>query len=113
MPSDHPAARPTLLLSRHPGAQHWLRAEAQRRGWQPAEMVDHLEMGDIGDACRVAGTMPLLLMAQLLTAGVEVWHLHLPQANVAQRGREHSGEAMQARGARLLRVRNIEIEEQD
>ena len=110
LPPDHP---PTLLLSRHPGARNWLADEAQRRGWQPAHMVAHLEAADIGHACRVAGTMPLLLMVRLLAAGVEVWHLHLPQAGLQQRGVEHSSDAMRVQGARLVRVRHIDIEEQD
>ncbi|MFN3370886.1 MAG: CRISPR-associated protein Csx16 [Sphingomonadaceae bacterium] len=94
---------PTLLVSRHPGAQAWLRAEAERRGWPVAGIVEHLPgpspAGGIG---RVAGVLPIGLAFDLAAAGLEVWWLDL-RPTVAERGRELSAERLVRLGARLRR----------
>lgn len=99
----------TLLVSRHPGAQCWLLAEAARRGWARAEMVPHLGPLIATDVVRVAGNLSLSLAATLHRRGIQLWHLDLP-LDAGSRGVELSVDDMQRRGARLLQVKQLVLE---
>ncbi|WP_194745347.1 CRISPR-associated protein Csx16 [Thermaurantiacus tibetensis] len=100
----------TLLLARHPGAQAWLRAEAARRGWAPADVVAHLEEGALDSSVtRVAGILPAWLAGQLCRRGIACWHLVLA-LDRADRGRELSCAEMERLGARLVRL-HVRLEE--
>lgn len=104
MSANASAGRPTLLVSRHPGAQKWLVAEAQARDWAPVQVVEHLDTDGWQYADRVAGTLPLPLIAILCAAGVPVWQLDL-SLDRACRGQDLSAQQMVARGARLRQIR--------
>lgn len=94
----------TLLVSRHPGAQQWLAAEAAARGWRDVALVAHLgeELLAALAPARVAGIFPLALAARLSRRGVELWHLDL-DAGPRDRGREITYAEMERLGARLCR----------
>lgn len=105
-------SRTTLLLSRHPGAQAWLRAEAARRGWADVRDAAHLAPAMLPDAARwrVAGVLPIGLAAGLVAAGVECWSLDL-DLTTADRGTELDAHSMRLRRARLRRIVQLSLAE--
>ncbi|MFN3591140.1 MAG: CRISPR-associated protein Csx16 [Thermaurantiacus sp.] len=94
----------TLLVSRHPGAQQWLEAEAAARSWKDIAILPHLELEALSarTPARVAGVLPLAIAARLTRLGVEVWHLDLVPGP-GDRGQELSCAQMKRLGARLCR----------
>jgi len=91
-----------LLVTRHAGAEQWLRQQLQSPG---AETVVHLSDASLvaaGDT--VAGNLPLALAAALCARGAVVLGIDLPML-LQQRGLEFDAAAMRAAGARLRRYR--------
>jgi len=96
----------TIIVTRHPGAVAWLK----EKGFE-GEVVAHLtpEMVDEGDV--VVGVLPVHLVAELKKKGARVFILVLPQVPPEKRGQELSPDEMEKFGARLLEVRELELEE--
>jgi len=96
----------TLVVTRHQGAVAWL----QEKGFR-GEVVSHLspEMVDEGDT--VVGVLPIHLVWDLKRREARVIILVLPQVPPEKRGQELGPEQMEEFGAKLLEVRELELQE--
>lgn len=88
----------TYLVTRHPGALQWLRAN----GLPDAEHCPHLDVATLRPGDTVIGTLPIQIVADLCARGARYLHLsvNLPASH---RGQELSAEDMAQLGARLER----------
>lgn len=86
----------TWFVSRHPGAIEWIKGEAITID----RWVEHLDVDLIMPGDLVIGTLPLMAAASVTAKGARFLALVLPQAHF-DRGKEHSGSEMAARGAYL------------
>ncbi|WP_298236499.1 CRISPR-associated protein Csx16 [uncultured Azohydromonas sp.] len=82
-------------MTRHPGAQQWLRSQ----GWE-GTLVPHLEPRVLQPGDCVIGTVPLHLAAIVCTVGARYLHLTM-EVPPELRGRELTPEQMAQCGARL------------
>lgn len=94
--------RKIWLVSRHPGAQEWLR----RQGLQGAVRA-HLQPGEVGPGDCVIGTLPLHRVLELGRIGARYVHLQV-EVPAALRGMELDADQLQALGARLVPLRVLE-----
>jgi len=99
----------TVIVTRHEGAIKWIRA----KGFD-GEVVAHITEKDIeslkpGDI--VIGVLPLQLIAEILSRGAEFILLSLPAVAFSDRGKELSPEEMDKAGAKLYRVKSVQLEE--
>lgn len=94
--NDTMASMTTYLVTRHPGALHWMRAHG------PAfdQHLTHLEPTSVQAGDTVIGTLPIQLAAQVCARGAR--YLHLTVDMPAQwRGQELSAEQLSAAQAHL------------
>ena len=103
------AYRPTLIVSRHPGAVSWLAslgyAGAKTCLHLTPEHIAALEPGD-----RVVGTLPVQMIAELTVLGVEYLHITI-QVPVTMRGQELTEQQMRDCGAKLTKFAAVELPE--
>lgn len=90
------------LVSRHPGAQAWLR----RRGLE-GEWRAHLGPGEAGPGDCVIGTLPLHRVLELGRVGARYLHLEV-EVPAHLRGQELDADQLDALGARLVPLRVLE-----
>ncbi|SES91608.1 CRISPR-associated protein Csx16 [Oceanicella actignis] len=92
----------TIIVTRHPGAVDWLRAQ----GILGDEIVRHMtdeHIAALRPGDRVVGTLPVELVARLCDLGVICDILSVNLGN-ERRGHELSADELQAAGARLVRM---------
>lgn len=89
----------TWIVTRHPGALHWLQ---QYDFWPDVCHVRHIDPTSIKSGDNVIGTLPVDLIAQICAQGARYWHLVVPLREDL-RGRELSAEDLEALGTRLER----------
>lgn len=89
----------TWLVSRHPGAQEWLR----RQGLE-GEPRAHLAPDEVGRGDCVIGTLPVHRVLELGRVGARYVHLRV-ELPAALRGVELDAEQLEALGARLEPLR--------
>lgn len=86
----------TWLVTRHPGALDWLRAQ----GFTAVEHVAHLDPARVAPGDTVIGTLPVHLAAAVCERGARYFNLSLDVPE-HKRGRELSADELTAFGARL------------
>jgi CRISPR-associated protein Csx16 len=85
----------TYFVSRHPGAVEW----AAKRGID-AELVEHLDTGEIDAGDVVIGTLPVHLVAKINARGGRYLHLTM-DVPLEMRGEDLSAEQMDLHGAKM------------
>ena len=98
--------RKTVIVSRHPGAIEWLRSKGIE-----GEVIEHLSTKDLTGNERIYGILPLPLIKEAMNKGCEVNILVLPAIAFGQRGQELSPTEMDEAGAKILKVKNLDLEE--
>jgi CRISPR-associated protein Csx16 len=86
----------TWLVTRHPGALDWLRAQ----GFTAVEHVPHLDPARVASGDTVIGTLPVHLASAVCERGARYFNLSLDVPETL-RGRELSADELTAYGARL------------
>ncbi|MGX5672452.1 CRISPR-associated protein Csx16 [Thermomonas fusca] len=87
------------LVTRHPGAQAWLR----QRGIDAAA-TPHLDVAQVAAGDEIYGTLPLHLAAEVCMRGARLFHLAI-DLPPALRGQEIPAEDMGGLNARLEEYR--------
>lgn len=95
----------TYFVSRHAGSLAWIAGKLP----QPHH-VTHLDVAAVRRGDVVAGTLPVHLAAEACRRGARFYHLAL-DTRPDERGAELSAEALEARGARLVRYEVREVAE--
>lgn len=90
----------TWLVTRHPGALDWLRAQGFTTICAAVEHVAHLDPACVAPGDTVIGTLPVHLAGAVCERGARYFNLSLDVPESA-RGRELSADELQAFGARL------------
>ena len=93
-----------VIVIRHPGAIEWLRA----KGFA-GDIVSHLLTESIGPGNIYIGVLPVPMIRQILDSGSRFFLLVMPEVSLAQRDREMTPAEMDAAGAKLVEVKNIEM----
>jgi putative CRISPR-associated protein (TIGR02620 family) len=96
----------TVIISRHPGLVAWLATKGIT-----GEVVSHLEGIPSGEPTNFVGILPVQVISDLLNHGHEFVSVILPSIRAEDRGKELSPAEMDSAGARLLRVREIQVED--
>lgn len=103
--------RKEIIISRHAGAIAWLR---EVRGLKAAAVAENFSANDIqelNEGDRVVGTLPITLVVEVLAQGAIFDLIVLPRLALSQRGSELSPTEMNDAGAKLIRVKGLELEE--
>lgn len=97
---DTIASMTAYLVTRHPGALHWMREHG------PAfdQHVTHLEPASVKAGDTVIGTLPIQLAAQVCARGARYLHLTVDMP-AHWRGQELSAEQLNAAQAHLQEFR--------
>lgn len=95
----------TYFVSRHAGSLTWIAGKLP----QP-QHVTHLDVAAVRRGDVVAGTLPVHLAAEVCRRGARFYHLAL-DTRPDERGAELSAEALDARGAKLVRYEVREVAE--
>jgi CRISPR-associated protein Csx16 len=98
-----------IIVSRHEGAIKWVKSKMEGN----SEVQEHFSQTDIaglGEGDRVIGNLPLPLIAAVMEQGAEFYLIVLPIAR-SERGTELSLSEMEAAGAKLIRVKHLDLEE--
>jgi len=95
----------TYFVSRHAGSLAWIAGKLP----QP-QHVTHLDVAAVRRGDVVAGTLPVHLAAEVCRRGGRFYHLAL-DTRPDERGAELSAEALEARGAGLVRYEVREVAE--
>jgi len=98
--------RKNIIVSRHKGAIEWLRSKKIE-----GEVIEHLSTEDLTGNERIYGVLPLPLIKEAMDKGCEVNILVLPAIAFGQRGQELTPEEMDKAGAKILRVKELTLEE--
>ena len=94
-----------IIVTRHPGAIEWLRAN----GFS-GEVVSHLTADTILPGNIYIGVLPLPMIQRILDAGSRFYLLVMPEISLVQRDREMTPGEMDEAGARLIEVKHIVLE---
>lgn len=94
-----------LIITRHPAAVEWLR----RRGISGSE-IQHATGNEGRPGDSVYGVLPVDYVDKFLKRGLSVFFVALPNLTLDARKGDLSVEDMDRAGARLYRVRSIEVE---
>lgn len=85
----------TWIVTRHIGAQDFLKSQGISGIFMPHLDIDVMQSGD-----KVVGNLPLHLISALNLKGIEYWHLCINQP-LDDRGQEHSDDYLYRVGATL------------
>ena len=92
------------IVTRHAGAIAWLR----EKGFA-GEVVPHLAGNQVQSGNIYIGVLPVPMIQQILDTGSRFYLLVMPEVTLVQRDREMTPGDMDAAGARLVEVKNIEM----
>jgi len=94
------------IVTRHLGAVEWLKSKGIE-----GEVIQHLSLEDINKGDKIYGVLPIHIAKEALDRGAEVYMLILPNITHNARGRELTPEEMDKAGAKIVKIKNIELEE--